>query len=186
MSRSRSPLLAVEEPAVALAFRGRGYASARSRPDQGPGEAKAADVLPAHHCRQPFLLLFPRSIEVDRAHREATVHAEERADRRVNARQLHHNAPNSFWLPLDQRRSSRPSVFKMRDVPRHRNVDVSQAGSLRFDVRLANDRAKVVILFSKKRGKVHAAYLDWIKPLATSFALTPGPCIAALNQWASW
>jgi hypothetical protein len=73
--------------------------------------------------------------------------------------------PNSFWLPPDQRRPSRPLVFKMRDVSRHKSMDVLQAGSLRFDVRLANDRAEVVILFSKKRGKVHAAYLDWIKPL---------------------
>src|SRR5258707_1005199 len=39
--------------------------------------------------RQPFLLLLFGAIEIDRAHREASVHAEERAERRVDARHLH-------------------------------------------------------------------------------------------------
>ena len=83
------PLLSVENPGVALALGGRGQPSARSRTDQRLGQAEAADLFPARHRRQPFLLLLLRSVEIDRAHRQAAVHAEERAERSVDARQLH-------------------------------------------------------------------------------------------------
>jgi hypothetical protein len=39
--------------------------------------------------RQPFLLLLLGAIEIDRTHRQAAVYAPERADRRVDARDLH-------------------------------------------------------------------------------------------------
>src|ERR1700761_3482984 len=41
------------------------------------GGAEPADLFPAPHRRQPLLLLLLRSVEVDRAHSEAAVHAEE-------------------------------------------------------------------------------------------------------------
>ena len=66
-----------------------GQAAARSRPDQRLGQAEAADLFPARHRRQPLLLLLLRSVEIDRAHRQAAVHAEERAERRVDACHLH-------------------------------------------------------------------------------------------------
>ena len=66
-----------------------GQAAARSRTDQRLGEAEAADLFPARHRRQPLLLLLLRSVEIDRAHRQAAVHAEEGAERRVDACQLH-------------------------------------------------------------------------------------------------
>src|SRR4029077_17755840 len=59
------------------------------RTDQRLGEAEAADLFQARHWRQPFLLLFLRTIEIDRAHRQAAVYAPERAERRVDARDLH-------------------------------------------------------------------------------------------------
>ena len=83
------PLLAVEDPGVAFALRGRRQTAARSRTDQRLGEAEAADLFQARHRRQPFLLLLLRSVEIDRAHRQAAVHAEEGAERSVDARQLH-------------------------------------------------------------------------------------------------
>src|SRR6202041_1279507 len=50
------PLLAVEDPGIALAFRRRGHPSAGPRADQRLGETEATDLFPARHCRQPFLL----------------------------------------------------------------------------------------------------------------------------------
>ena len=82
-------LLTVENPGVPLAFCGRRHAAARSRPDQRLGQAEAADLFPARHRRQPLLLLLLRAVEIDRAHRQAAVHAEERAERSVDAGQLH-------------------------------------------------------------------------------------------------
>ena len=63
--------------------------AARSRAHQRLGEAEAADLFPARHRRQPLLLLLLRSVEIDRAHRQAAVHAEEGAERSVDACQLH-------------------------------------------------------------------------------------------------
>src|SRR6266852_374504 len=83
------PLLSIENPGIAFTLGRRGETAARSRTDQWLGEAEAADLFPARHWRQPFLLLLLGSIEVDRAHREAAVHAEEGAERCVGARKLH-------------------------------------------------------------------------------------------------
>ena len=77
-------------------FRGRRQASARSRPDQWLGQAEAADLLPARHGRQPLLFLLLRAIEIDRAHRQAAVHAEERAERSVDASQFHRDETEQF------------------------------------------------------------------------------------------
>src|SRR6202012_5970418 len=76
-------------PGIALALGGRGQTAARSRTDQRLGKTEAADLLPARHRRQPFLLLLLGAVEIDRAHGKAAVHAEERAERRVGACQLH-------------------------------------------------------------------------------------------------
>src|ERR1700730_2058190 len=83
------PLLAVENPGIAFTLGRCGQTAACSRTDQRLGETEATDLLPAGHLRQPFLLLLLGSIEIDRAHRQAAVHAEERAERRVDARHLH-------------------------------------------------------------------------------------------------
>src|SRR5882724_1387736 len=83
------PLLSIENPGIAFTFGRRGHAAARSRTDQRLGETEAADLFPAGHLRQPFLLLLLGSIEIDRAHGEAAVYAPERAERRVDARDLH-------------------------------------------------------------------------------------------------
>src|SRR6202166_2237313 len=82
-------LLSIENPAVAFALGRCGQTAARSRTDQRLGEAEASDLFPARHRRQPFLLLLLGAIEIDRAHRQAAVHAEEGAERRVGARQFH-------------------------------------------------------------------------------------------------
>ena len=83
------PLLSIENPGIAFTLGRGGQTAARSRTDQRLGEAEAADLFQARHRRQPFLLLLLRSIEIDRAHGQAAVHAEEGAERRVGARQLH-------------------------------------------------------------------------------------------------
>ncbi len=82
-------LLSIEYPGIALTLGRCCQTAARSRTDQRLGEAEAADLFPARHRRQPFLLLLLRSIEIDRAHGEAAVDAEEGAERCVGARQLH-------------------------------------------------------------------------------------------------
>src|SRR4029077_10906288 len=89
-------LLAVEDPGVALAFSGRRQAACRSRANQWLGQAEAADLFKACHRWQPFLFLLFRSVEVDRAHRQAIVHAKKRTERRVNSRQLHHDEAKQF------------------------------------------------------------------------------------------
>ena len=61
----------------------------RSGTDQRLGQAEAADLFQARHRRQPLLLLLLRSVEVDRAHRQAVVHAEEGRERSVDACHLH-------------------------------------------------------------------------------------------------
>ena len=83
------PLLAVEDPGVALALRRGQQAAGRARTHQRLGEAETADLLEARHRRQPLLLLLFRSVDVDGAHRQADVHAHERRERRVDARNLH-------------------------------------------------------------------------------------------------
>ena len=82
-------LLAVEDPGVALAFRGRHQAAGRSGTHQRLGQAETADLFEASHRRQPLLLLLFRSGKVDGAHRQAILDAEEGRDRRVDARHLH-------------------------------------------------------------------------------------------------
>src|SRR5439155_549805 len=86
-------LLAVEHPGVALALRSRREATARPGADQRLGQAEAADLFEARHRGEPLLLLLLRSTEVDGAHREAVVHAEERRERRIDARHLHLSEP---------------------------------------------------------------------------------------------
>src|SRR5438034_2376872 len=83
------PLLAVEDPGVALAFCRGQQAAARTRAHQRLGQAEAADLLEARHRRQPLLLLLLRSVDVDGAHREADVHAHERRERWVGACNFH-------------------------------------------------------------------------------------------------
>src|SRR6202041_772340 len=83
------PLLAIENPAISLALGGRGQTTARSRTNQRLGQPGTPDLFVARHLRQPFLLLLLGSIEIDRAHRQAAMHAPERTDRRVDARDLH-------------------------------------------------------------------------------------------------
>src|SRR5882672_5103971 len=83
------PLLSIENPAIAFTLGRCGQTAARSRTDQRLGEAEAADLFETRHLRQPFLLLLLGAIEIDRAHREAAVYAPERAERRVDARDLH-------------------------------------------------------------------------------------------------
>src|SRR6185436_4799127 len=82
-------LLSIQNPGIAFPLGRCGHTATRSRTDQRLGEAEAADFLPARHWRQPFLLLLLGSIEIDRAHRQAAVHAEKGRDRRVGTRQLH-------------------------------------------------------------------------------------------------
>src|SRR4029077_4317286 len=52
-------------------------------------QPETPDLFVTRHLRQPFLLLLLGSIEIDRAHRQATMHAPERADRGVDACDLH-------------------------------------------------------------------------------------------------
>src|SRR5712671_2155217 len=61
-------LLSIENPGIAFTLGRCGQTTARSRTDQRLGEAEAADLFPARHLRQPFLLLLLGSIEIDRAH----------------------------------------------------------------------------------------------------------------------
>src|SRR6202023_837593 len=70
------PLLAVEDPIVALALCRRCQATGGARTDQRLGEAEAADLLEARHWRQPLLLLLLRSVDVDGAHCQTVVDAD--------------------------------------------------------------------------------------------------------------
>src|SRR5271169_4742411 len=71
------PLLAIEDPGVALSLGGGQQAAARTRPHQWLGQAETADLLEARHRRQPLLLLLLRSVDINGAHRQADVHADE-------------------------------------------------------------------------------------------------------------
>ena len=83
------PLLAIEDPGIALAFRRGQQAAGRAGTNQRLGQAEAADLLEARHRRQPLLLLLLRSVDIDGAHRQADVHAHERRERRVDAGNFH-------------------------------------------------------------------------------------------------
>ncbi len=83
------PLFAVEDPGIALAFRGGQQAAACIRPHQRLGQPETADLLEARHRRQPLLLLLFRSVDINGAHRQADVHAHERRERRVDACNFH-------------------------------------------------------------------------------------------------
>jgi hypothetical protein len=76
-------------PGIAVSLGSGQHAAARSRTDQRLGQAEAADLFEAGHGGEPLALLLLRAVEVDRAHGEATVHAPERAERSVDARQFH-------------------------------------------------------------------------------------------------
>src|ERR1700739_1405475 len=56
-------------------------------------------LVPAPARRQPFLLLLIGATQIERTHREAAVHAEERAERRVGARQLHRDEAEQLLAP---------------------------------------------------------------------------------------
>src|SRR5271170_4160013 len=71
------PLLAVEDPAVALALSRGQHATAYTRAHQWLGQAETADLLEARHRRKPLLLLLFRSVDINGAHRQAAVHAVE-------------------------------------------------------------------------------------------------------------
>src|SRR5882672_4347776 len=90
------PLLSIKNPGIAFTLGRRGQTAARSRTDQRLGEAEAADLFQACHRRQPFLLLLLGAVEIDRSHRQTTVDAEERAERRIGARQLHRDEAEQF------------------------------------------------------------------------------------------
>src|ERR1700734_1332483 len=74
------PLLAIEDPGVALSLGGGQQAAARTRSHQRFGQAETADLFEARHRRQPLLLLLLRSVDINRAHRQADVHADERRE----------------------------------------------------------------------------------------------------------
>src|ERR1700733_15208891 len=81
--------LAIQDPGVALALRRRQQAAAGARANQRLRQAETADLLEACHRPKPFLLLLFRSVDVDRAHRQADMHANEGRDRWVDACELH-------------------------------------------------------------------------------------------------
>ena len=58
-------------------------------PTSGSVRTEAADLFPSVPSAAAISALLLRAIEIDRAHGEAAVDAEERAERSVGARQLH-------------------------------------------------------------------------------------------------
>ncbi len=82
-------LLAIEDPGIAIPARRGQEAAAGAGTHERLGEAEAADLLHPRHRRQPLLLLLLGAREVDRAHRESVVHAEESGHRRIDPSQLH-------------------------------------------------------------------------------------------------
>src|SRR3984957_4904479 len=81
-------LLAIQDPGVALALPRSQHPTAGTRANQRHPRAETADLLEASHLRQPFLLLLFRTVDVDGAHRQADMHANEGRDRRVDACEL--------------------------------------------------------------------------------------------------
>jgi len=81
-------LLAVEDPGVALAFRGRCQAAGRSGATSGSVMPKQP-IFSKRAIGAALLFLLFRPGKVDGAHRQAALDAEECRDRRVDARHLH-------------------------------------------------------------------------------------------------
>ena len=94
------PLLTVEDPGVALALRRR-QSGRRSCPEPTSGSVKPKQPIFSQRAigGSHFCFCSSDPSRVDRAHGQAVVDAEERRDRGVDARQLHRDQPNSFWLP---------------------------------------------------------------------------------------
>ena len=82
-------LLPVQDPFGAVAPGRGGQAAGHARTDVGFGEPEGADLLHPRHLGQPAFLLLFGAAQVDGAHGQAAVHAEERPDRRVHPGQLH-------------------------------------------------------------------------------------------------
>src|SRR5215813_7638489 len=82
-------LLPVEYPHVPFATARREHPARSPGTHERFGQPKRADLLPAHHRRQPTLLLLFVPAQIDRACREAGVNAPEGRHGRVDARQLH-------------------------------------------------------------------------------------------------
>src|SRR5438105_14630167 len=82
-------LLAVEHPAVTVTpCRGRETAG-DGRADLRLRQPERTDLFHTVHWWQPLLLLLLRSAQVDRAHRQSTVHSHKRGDGGIDACQLH-------------------------------------------------------------------------------------------------
>src|SRR5207248_4954688 len=79
------PFFAVENPGVALALRRRGQSAGGAGTHERFSKPEAADFVQPRHRREPLLLLLFRSVDVNRAHRQTGMHAEERRERRVGA-----------------------------------------------------------------------------------------------------
>ena len=81
-------LLPVEHPFVTLAARRGRQAAGRPRANFWLRQPEGADLLHPPHDRQPLLLLLLRAAEVDAAHCQAAVDAEERGNRGIYPRHL--------------------------------------------------------------------------------------------------
>jgi hypothetical protein len=82
-------LLAVQHPDVTVSLRGRRQSAGRARAHVWFGQRERSDLLHPGHGRQPAVLLLLRPAQIDGTHGEPAVHAHERGDRAVRARQLH-------------------------------------------------------------------------------------------------
>ena len=164
-----------------FAFRGRGQPAACSRTHQRLGEAEAADLFPARHRRQPLLLLLLRSVEIDRAHRQAAVHAEERAERRVDARQLHRDEAEQLLasagaaIALDSRGRRAQFLERRQQLERKRIVgpvlvDDRLDLGLHVGAHLLDDRlflggqdVRELVEVAVRRGELLRRFLDWCR-----------------------
>src|SRR5260370_23850057 len=68
------PLLAVEDPSVPVALCGRRQAAGGAGTYERLREPEPAHLLETGHWRQPLLLLFFRSLDIDRAHCQSFMH----------------------------------------------------------------------------------------------------------------
>src|SRR5439155_24484529 len=84
-------LFAIGNPGVAIALGGGQKSARRAGADKRLRQTEAADLVETRHWWEPLLFLLFRPIYIDRAHREAVVHAHEGGERWVNARDLHLN-----------------------------------------------------------------------------------------------
>jgi len=82
------------------------------RPDSGSCETREADLFQRAIGAETFMLMLLRAIEIDRAHREAAVHAEE-VQTKAEPRQAPSRRRRSFWLP----RRRRSPVAKNAEPP---------------------------------------------------------------------